>query len=140
MAMTGMTRVALCAMACIAASAIEASAQDAKTQPPRPQDQLDYGRELFMAWCSNCHGAAAGESSFAPALFGVFGRKAGTAEGYAYTGRITSLDLVWTAETLDLWLSELSTESPTTSIRHLGIQNRQARAALVAYVATLKLQ
>lgn len=99
---------------------------------------IDYGRELFGAWCSNCHASEPGQSSFAPTLFGVAGRKAGSVAGFPYSPRISTLDLVWNADTLDRWLMALSTESPTTSIRHVGVQDIRDRAAIVAYLQTLK--
>ena len=106
-------------------------------EPARNRDPLAYGADLFEGWCSRCHAGAPGQASFAPALFGLFGRKAGSVAGFPYTPRIASLDLVWSAETLDGWLFALSSESPTSSFRHLGIQHPKDRAALVAYIATL---
>lgn len=100
--------------------------------------RLDYGRELFGAWCSNCHASEPGQSSFAPTLFGIVGRKSGSVEGFPYSPRISTLNLVWGANTLDPWLKALSSESPTTSIRHVGVQDAWDRDAIIAYLASLK--
>ncbi|MGQ0672603.1 MAG: c-type cytochrome [Hyphomicrobium sp.] len=109
---------------------------DTDEEPSRARSTQTHGRDLFDAWCSRCHGGG-GDTSFAPTLKGVIGRKAGTVPGYPYTPRITGLDITWSAEILDKWLFGLSTESPTTSIRHLGVQNARDRAALIAYIEAL---
>lgn len=125
------------ALLAMAVSLTPLRAEPDSIEPARNRDPLSYGADLFDGWCSRCHAGAPGQTSFAPNLFGVFGRKAGSIDGFAYSPRITSLDLVWSAETLDGWLFALSSESPTSSFRHLGIQHPKDRAALVAYIATL---
>src|SRR5262249_581773 len=42
------------------------------------------GQQVF-ARCAVCHSAKAGENKIGPSLFGVFGRKSGTAPGYDYS-------------------------------------------------------
>ena len=127
-------------LTCVAFAVLAAVAQEQEPEPERPGDALSYGRDLFTSWCSNCHAGAAGETSFAPTLFGLYGRKAGAVESFAYTPRITSLGWTWDSQNLDQWLAAHSTESPTTSIRHLGVGNPKDRAALIAYIATLKAE
>jgi cytochrome c len=100
--------------------------------------QLIFGRDLYEGWCSNCHSSQPGGLPFAAPLDDLYGRKAGTHPGFAYSPEITGLDLVWGAESLDAWLAGLATESPTTSIRHLGIGNPRDRAALVAWLSHIQ--
>ncbi len=42
------------------------------------------GKKLFKGFlhCSSCHSLVAGEAKVGPTLAGLFGRKAGSAEGY----------------------------------------------------------
>lgn len=120
---------------------LAATRLSAVAEPPRLEaaaGDATYGGELYSAWCSNCHGAAGAADAFAPTLSGLFGRRAGSVEAFAYSSMITQLDFVWSAEALDAWLQGLATESPTTSIRHLGVGNAGDRAAIVAYVGSLK--
>lgn len=130
-----MGRLTVCTAAAALYSLIAVSG-GAKAEDAR--DPIAYGRELFEAWCSRCHGSAKNDSPFAPPLNGLFGRKSASVEGFPYSRQITSLELVWDAEALKAWLAGLATESPTTSVLHLGVQQEREREALAAYIATLK--
>jgi len=56
--------------------------------------------------CRLCHSLEPGRHGLGPSLAGVFGRKAGTAEGYAgYSARLKRSEVVWTEATLKQWLS-----------------------------------
>ena len=63
----------------------------------------DQGRRLFADRCTACH--SLGVNRVGPMLGGVFGRKAGSASGYAYSPALRESGVVWSAETLDHWLS-----------------------------------
>ena len=62
------------------------------------------GEALFAQRCSACH--ALDRNKTAPMLGGVFGRKAGTAQGYNYSPALRDADLRWSAENLDHWLTD----------------------------------
>lgn len=97
-----------------------------------------FGQQIYQARCSNCHSNAPGKTIFAPTLFGLIGREAGSIEGFPYTEKIARLDLVWTPESLNAWLFSINLDSPLLRMRHLGVENDDDRAALIAYIATLK--
>jgi cytochrome c len=97
-----------------------------------------WGRDLYQARCSNCHSNEPGQSSLAPTLAGLMGRKAGAVGGFPYSEKIRALDLVWSAETLDVWLASQSLDSPLLRMRHLGVESPADRQSLAAYIATLK--
>src|SRR3546814_15990812 len=64
------------------------------------------GRKVFFQ-CRTCHypEKAYGNHN-GPNLYGVFGRKAGTREGYErYSETMKNADFVWTPKLLDLWLA-----------------------------------
>jgi cytochrome c len=96
------------------------------------------GQEIVAARCSNCHSLTPAPTSFAPTLHGLLGRKAGDVEGFPYSEKLRALDLVWSSESLDVWLASQSLESPILRMRHLGIENASERQAVVAYIASLK--
>jgi cytochrome c len=60
------------------------------------------GAELFRI---RCHIAGPGEANkVGPYLYGIFGRKAGQAQGYCYTEALKTEGVVWTQEALfDFW-------------------------------------
>jgi cytochrome c len=52
--------------------------------------------------CSACHTLTPdGGNRAGPTLYRLFGRRAGTVPGYAYSSALGQADLIWTAETVD---------------------------------------
>src|SRR6266568_6084402 len=52
--------------------------------PPSPAAAAS-GRSGFESNCAACHPSASGQNGYGPGLFGVVGRRSGTATGYAYS-------------------------------------------------------
>ena len=97
------------------------------------------GERLFRA-CSSCHSLVPGRHFTGPSLAGLFGRKAGTAEGFRrYSDALKSTDLVWDADTLDAWLADPKALVPGNLMSFPGIKDAQARQDIVAYLETASL-
>ncbi len=69
-----------------------------------------------------------------PNLHGVFGRKAGTFAGYAYSDAVKNSGFVWDAPLLDKWLSQPAKTLPGTKMTFVGLPNAQDRIDLIAYL------
>ena len=69
-----------------------------------------------------------------PNLHGMFGRKAGTAEGFRYTDALVKSGIVWTPETMDAWLKQPGALVPGNGMAFAGIANDADRASLVAWL------
>ena len=68
--------------------------QDPETMP--------NGERQFARKCSICHALTPGPSRKAgPTLHGLFGRRAGTVEGYAYSDTLDGTGIVWNEETVN---------------------------------------
>ena len=68
----------------------------------RAADTMPNGERQFMRKCSICHALEPGPSRKAgPTLFGLFGRRAGTVDGYSYSPTLNGAQIVWTEETVD---------------------------------------
>ena len=52
--------------------------------PPSPA-AVAIGKSDSDNNCAGCHPSAAGQNSYGPGLFGVVGRRSGTATGYVYS-------------------------------------------------------
>jgi cytochrome c len=64
-------------------------------------DEMSVGEREFQRKCSVCHSLEEdGHNRAGPTLFGVFGRKAGTLPGYAYSESLLSSDIVWNEDTI----------------------------------------
>lgn len=63
---------------------------------------MPNGERQFMRKCSICHALEKGPSRKAgPSLYGVFGRRAGTVEGYPYSPVLDGSDIIWNDESID---------------------------------------
>jgi cytochrome c len=62
------------------------------------------GKALFEKRCSGCH--ALDKNKQGPRLQGVYGRTAGTAEGYVYSAALKNAHVVWDEGTLEKWLTD----------------------------------
>jgi len=93
---------------------------------------------LALGSCRTCHLPDKGAGNHnGPNLFGVFGRKAGTREGFLYySDEMKNADLVWTPELLDLWLANPDKFLPNSAMIFPPISDAQRRADLIEYLKT----
>lgn len=95
------------------------------------------GARLFQN-CAACHSALPGEHLTGPSLAGIWQRRAGTAENYPrYSEALKRSGVVWNEATLDAWLRNPAAFAPGNYMRIPGIEERKARADLVAYLRTM---
>ena len=98
------------------------------------------GQQLFMTnGCPACHGVTTEDNAkVGPNLVGVMGRKAGTVKSLlGPSENLQKYGAMWTAETLDEFLSNPSAKVPGTAMIGL-LADPQQRADVIAYLATLK--
>jgi cytochrome c oxidase assembly protein subunit 11 len=111
----------------------------------RPNDPLDLARfdgapgpeagaALFASQCSACH--APDTTKVGPKLGGVIGRRAGSVPGYPYTKALAGADVVWSAQTLDRWLTNPKAMVPGTAMP-MAIDDAKARQSIIAYLTQL---
>ena len=99
------------------------------------------GQTTFQNNCASCHSVDANLSSRAgPGLFGVVGRKAAGVPGFNYSAALVKAGAAgktWTREELDVFLADPAKNVPGTTMP-VGVPDKQARTALVAYLASLQ--
>jgi cytochrome c len=94
----------------------------------------DKGRVLFLQ-CRACHSLEqGGMNKVGPNLWGMFGRKAGQAEGFDYSDAVKNSGIIWSAETLDAWLARPSEFLPGNRMVFVGIRRPEDRANLIAFL------
>ena len=91
-----------------------------------------------FAQCKACHATEAGKNGVGPSLAGVYGRKAGTGAGYAYSDALKKLTVSWDDASLDKWLESPMKMAPGTKMTFAGMADKAKRDAVVAYLKTLK--
>ena len=121
---------AMAALLAVAAPALADTDLDARLTAAN----LKRGQLLYMV-CKACHDVEAGlPHKVGPNLHGMFGRKAGTAEGFRYTDALVKSGIVWTPETMDAWLKQPGAMVPGNGMAFAGIANDADRASLVAWL------
>src|SRR6266487_557699 len=85
------------------------------------QSNSDRGNQFFQTSCALCHSDSLGPDNTVvikqgPTLVGVMGRKAGTSPHFGFTQALKDSGLVWTAETLDQYLTSPTTAVPGTAM------------------------
>ena len=97
----------------------------------------ERGRQVFQP-CRTCHYPEAGFGNYnGPSLTGIFGRTAGTREGFdGYSRVLRESAFVWTPELLDAWLASPGEFLADSTMIFVGIPDPQARADLIAYLQT----
>lgn len=96
------------------------------------------GADLFQKQCYACHriGPEA-ENRVGPRLTGLFGRRAGSVDGFTYSksmARMGADGLTWTLETLDAYIENPKALISGTRMNYRGLKDDQARADLMAYL------
>jgi cytochrome c len=98
------------------------------------------GAQVFRA-CAACHSLEPGQHRTGPSLADVFGRRAGTAEGFRrYSPALKEADVVWDEATLDPWIADPQAFIPGNRMVFRGLPDAKARADLIAYVAQAERQ
>jgi cytochrome c len=94
--------------------------------------------EAKFAICKTCHNVTqGGGDTIGPNLFGIFGRKAGSEAGYAYSDGMKALGITWDAPQIDKWISNPRGMVPTTKMTYIGMQDPKDRIDVVAYLKTV---
>jgi cytochrome c len=89
------------------------------------------GADIFASRCSGCH--ALDRDKEGPRLGGVYGRTAGTVEGFQYSSALKNSKLVWNNETLDKWLTDPDKLVPNNDMGFHD-DNSQERQALILFL------
>jgi cytochrome c len=92
------------------------------------------GQALVETRCFACHSLDA--NRVGPALRGVVGRRAGTAEGFAYSEALRTATHNWDSASIQQWLTDPERLLPGQAMNY-RLDLAQDREDVVAYLASL---
>ena len=115
-------RTAVVAAACFALS-VGAYAQDAEN-----------GADIFKK-CRACHQIGENaKNAVGPKLNGLFGRKAGSIEGFSYSDANKASGVVWDEKVFAKYIADPKSAMPGNKMAFVGIKDEKDVADLIAYL------
>jgi cytochrome c len=119
------------------AAIVTAGAALAQTPAPAPAAAAATPPALF-AVCQACHESTAGaNASVGPNLWGVGGRKVGSAPGFDYSAAMKASPIIWSADTLTAFITDPSKAIPGNAMDYPGNDAATAKA-IADYLMSLK--
>jgi cytochrome c len=88
---------------------------------------------LYESRCTACH--SLDHSRIGPAHRGVFGRRAAQVAGFDYSPALRRTKVIWTARSLDRWLTNPETFIPGQKMGY-SISDSRDRADIIAFLAS----
>lgn len=108
--------------------------------PALAQSAESLGQRLAQSSCAQCHPFAKGEGhGVGPNLFGLVGRPAGSAAGFAFSAPFDAAlkGRTWDRALLERWLTDTQAVAPNSGMTYFQ-DDPKKREALIAYLASLQ--
>lgn len=103
-----------------------------------PSEEMSNGERQFQRKCSICHALGpSSERRAGPTLHNIFGRPAGSIDGYSYSETLQDSKIVWTNDTINLLFDQgPDVYIPGSKMPMQRITGSDDRADLIAYLRT----
>ncbi len=93
------------------------------------------GERLFNQQCKACHSVDKdGRDGIGPNLHGMFGRKAGTVQGFAYSEAMQKSGIVWDDKEAAEYLKDPKGRVPDGKMVYAGLKQQAQLNDVVAYL------
>jgi cytochrome c len=94
------------------------------------------GEKAFLV-CKACHQVGeSAKNAVGPVLNGLFGRKAGSVEGYNYSDANKNSGITWDDTTFTDYIKDPKAKVPGTKMAFAGIKDEKKIKDLIAYLHT----
>lgn len=102
-------------------------------QPALADGDAAKGEKVFRK-CKTCHDATSEKKKIGPHLVGLFGRTAGSVEGFTYSKAMIDSGIVWNEETLERYLADPKGAIPGTKMVFAGLKKEDDIENVIAYL------
>jgi len=92
-----------------------------------------HGQVVFNK-CKACHSVDEAKNKVGPYLVGVFGRPAGSVEGFKYSEAMKSSGVTWDEQTIAEYLADPRGYIKGNRMAFVGLKNQQDIADVIAYL------
>ena len=99
-------------------------------------EPAELGAKVFRK-CQACHSSEAGVKKVGPSLHGVFGRPAGSLDGYKYSAAMMQAGTKWDEATLDAFLADPAKAVPGNKMTFGGLRSEKDRKNVIAYLQSI---
>ena len=97
------------------------------------QGDAAQGEKVFNK-CKACHAVDEAKNKVGPHLVGIFGRPAGSAEGFRYSDAMKESGVTWNEETLSAYLIDPRGYIKGNRMAFTGLKDQEDIADLIAYL------
>jgi len=95
----------------------------------------EVSSEAFNNTCRTCHSWKEGDNRLGPSLYGVIGRKAGTAPGFSYSAAVKSSGVTWDEASIDKFITNPDAFIPNNNMkRFTGVSDAGQRKKIVDFL------
>lgn len=109
-----------------------------------PSGDATAGEAIFRQQCRACHQIGDNaRNGVGPQLNGVFGRRAGTVEGFRYSNAYRSpptSEKTWSEENFRVYIRNPREVTPGTNMVYAGLRNEDQITNLIAYLRQFNAQ
>ena len=118
-------------------SSIAAVSLVATLSVAQAQTDGDGGQMAFNNACRTCHSVKEGDNRLGPSLYGIVGKKAGTASGFESTPSMRNSGIVWDVAKLDAFIADPDAVVPGNGMKPFGgIGSAEERKKITSYLAS----
>ncbi len=96
-----------------------------------PTGDAERGKALFAKRCTGCH--SLDQDKEGPRLKNVYGRKAGSIDGFSYSDALKAASVTWNEETLDQWLTDTESVVPNNDMS-FHVPKAEERADIIRFL------
>ena len=84
--------------------------------------------------CKTCHVIDKDQNKVGPHLVGIFGRAAGSAEGFKYSDAMTESGITWDEESIAAYLADPKGYIKGNKMAFVGLRKEEDIANIIAYM------